>query len=351
MELGERPMEDVGVDPAFWEGRRVLVTGYTGFKGGWLTLWLDRMGAEVTGVANAAPTSPSLYDLASVGEVVDERLIDICNAAAVRAAFSGEPEIVIHMAAQPLVRRSFEEPRMTFDINVMGTVNVLDAVRATPSVKAVVNVTSDLKGGHDPYSTSKACAGLVADSYRHSFFADGPRIATARAGNVIGGGDWGRDRLIPDIIRRAREGEAIPIRNPVALRPWQHALDPLSGYLTLAQALVESDSTAFEGDWSFGPATEDVRPVSWIVERLDQRWNSELRWEVDPGPHPPESQKSTMDSTRASEELRWTPTWDLGAALDAIVAWYEALDRGDDVRDVTLAQIDQYAAGRREVAA
>ena len=349
MGIGERPVEDVAVDPGFWKDRRVLVTGYTGFKGGWLTLWLRRMGAEVIGLANAAPTSPSLYDLARVGDGVTEAMVDICDGDAVRDAFSGDPEIVIHMAAQPLVRRSFEDPRGTFDINVMGTVNVLEAVRATPSVRAVVNVTSDLKGGHDPYSTSKACAGLIADSYLHSFFEDGPRLATARAGNVIGGGDWGRDRLIPDIIRRAREGEPIPIRNPVALRPWQHALDPLSGYLTLAQALM--DSPERQGGWSFGPAPDDVRPVSWIVERLDQRWDGDLRWEVDPGPHPPESQKSTMDSTRANEELGWSPTWDLGAALDAIVAWYEALDKGADVRDVTLAQIDSFAAGRHEVAA
>jgi CDP-glucose 4,6-dehydratase len=352
MGLGEGPVEDVGVDPAFWAGRRVLVTGFTGFKGGWLTLWLEQLGAEVTGLANAAPTSPSLYDLARVGEGVTEVMLDICDAAAVRAAFAAEPEIVIHMAAQPLVRRSFEDPRGTYDINVMGTVNVLEAVRATPSVRAVVNVTSDLKGGHDPYSTSKTCAGLIADSYRHAFFEtdpDGPRLGTARAGNVIGGGDWGKDRLIPDIIRRARESEPIPIRNPVALRPWQHALDPLSGYLMLAQALV--DSPERQGDWVFGPAPEDERPVGWIVERLDQRWDRDLEWEVDPGPHPPESGRSAMDSSRANMELGWNPTWDLGTALDAIVAWYEALDKGEDVRDVTLAQIESYAAGRREVTA
>jgi CDP-glucose 4,6-dehydratase len=350
----------MGVDPAFWSGRRVLVTGHTGFKGAWLTLWLRRMGAEVTGLADAVPTSPSLYELARVGEGIEEVRADIRDAGAVREAVSAVPEIVVHMAAQPFVRRSFRDPRGTYETNVMGTVNVLDAVRESPGVRAVVNVTSDkcydnreqgrpfveedAKGGHDPYSSSKGCAELVADAYLRSFFAPepaGPRLGSARAGNVIGGGDWGEDRLIPDIMRAALAGEVIPIRNPEAVRPWQHVLNPLSGYLELAQALHGSPD--FQGGWNFGPPPDDARPVSWIVDRIEERWDAELRWQVDSGPHPHEARHLALDSTKAHERLGWAPAWGLGAALDSIVAWYRALRDGGDMREVTLAQIDSFA--------
>src|SRR5919106_3641633 len=318
----------MGVDTAFWSGRRVLVTGHTGFKGAWLTLWLGRMGAEVTGLADSVPTSPSLYEVARAGEGVAEVRADIRDAGAVREAFSVAPEIVIHMAAQPFVRRSFRDPRGTYETNVMGTVNVLEAVRETASVRVVVNVTSDKcydnreqgrpfveddpKGGHDPYSSSKGCAELVADAYLRSFFAPeptGPRLGSVRAGNVIGGGDWGEDRLIPDIMRGALDGGPIAIRNPEAVRPWQHVLNPLSGYLRLAQAL--HDRADLQGGWNFGPALDDARPVRAIADRLTELWPGELQWELDPGPHPHEARFLALDSAKARERLGWRPAWDL----------------------------------------
>jgi CDP-glucose 4,6-dehydratase len=355
----------MGVDAGFWSGRRVLVTGHTGFKGAWLILWLERMAARVTGLADRVPTAPSLYELADAARAVEELTVDVRDAEAVLAGFrASEPEVVIHMAAQPFVRRSFRDPRETYETNVIGTVNVLEAVRATPSVRAVVNVTSDKcydnreqgrpfveddpKGGHDPYSSSKGCAELVADAYLRSFFApepDGPRLGCGRAGNVIGGGDWGEDRLIPDLMRAALSGDAIPIRNPEAVRPWQHVLNPLSGYLELAQALVASPE--HQGGWNFGPAAGDARTVRWVAERLGERWDGDLRWELDSGPHPHEAHHLALDSTKARDRLGWEPAWGLGAALDSIAAWYAALRDGADMRAVTLAQIDAFAGTRR----
>jgi CDP-glucose 4,6-dehydratase len=277
----------------------------------------------------------------------------------VRDAFSAAPEFVIHMAAQPFVRQSFRDPRATYETNVMGTVNVLEAVRATPSVRAVVNVTSDkcydnreqgrafveddAMGGHDPYSSSKGCAELVANAYVRSFFAPepaGPRLGSARAGNVIGGGDWGEDRLVPDIMRAALLGQVIRIRNPDAVRPWQHVLNPLSGYLQLAQALFASPD--YQGGWNFGPQLDEAHPVSWIVERIDERWDGNLSWQVDPGPHPHEARHLAVDSSKAHERLGWAPAWGLGPALDSTVEWYAAL-RDGDMREVTLAQVDAFA--------
>jgi CDP-glucose 4,6-dehydratase len=353
------------VDPGFWRDRAVLLTGHTGFKGAWLALWLQAMGARVTGLSDGVPTRPSLYELARAAQgLQDDVRADVRDHAAVVDAFvAHEPEIVIHMAAQSLVRRSFLDPRGTYETNVMGTVNVLEAVRATPSVRAVVNVTSDKcydnfadreprpfveddpKGGHDPYSSSKGCAELVADAYLRSFFApvDGAaRLASARAGNVIGGGDWGAERLIPDIMAGALDGTTIPIRNPDAVRPWQHVLNPLSGYLRLAERLHASPE--HQGGWNFGPALDDARPVRRIADRLTELWPGELRWELDDGPHPHEAHFLALDSTKARTRLGWAPGWELEATLAAIVEWYTALDAGDDVRAVTLAQIERFAA-------
>jgi CDP-glucose 4,6-dehydratase len=347
------------VDPAFWSGRSVLVTGHTGFKGAWLSLWLQSLGAHLLGLSlDTPPTEPSLYELARVHEGMAHSLVcDIRDADAVTAAMiKAQPEIVIHMAAQPLVRRSFSAPRHTYETNVMGTVNLLDAVRSCDAVRAVVVVTSDKcyenreserphresdpLGGHDPYSSSKAAAELVTSAYRGSFFSAGPeapRVASARAGNVIGGGDWGAERLIPDIIRAAVAGETLHVRNPGAVRPWQHVLCPLSGYLVLAQALCESADHACA--WNFGPDDRNARTVEWVVTRVSELWPGGVRWELDEGPHPHETRHLELDSSRAREQLGWAPPLALEAGLEATVAWHEAWLGGVDPRKATLDQI------------
>jgi CDP-glucose 4,6-dehydratase len=338
----------------FWDGRRVLVTGHTGFKGAWLTLWLASMGAEVTGVSDGIPTSPSLFELARVGDDARSVVADVRDAALVhQAVHSAKPDVVLHLAAQPFVRRSYEDPAHTWAVNVAGTVNVLDAVRHA-EVPVTVVVTSDKcydnreqrrpfveddpMGGHDPYSSSKGAAELAVDAWRRSYDL---RVATGRAGNVIGGGDWGQDRLIPDVMRAASAGTPIAIRRPDAIRPWQHVLEPLSGYLRLAERLW--DDTAFAEGWNFGPAPEDARPVRWIADRIAALWPDELTWDLDPGPHPHEAGFLALDSTKAHERLGWAPAWDLDKALERIVAWHVAHRDGADVRALTLAQIDAHA--------
>lgn len=348
------------VDPEFWRERRVLLTGHTGFKGAWLALWLQSIGAHVTGFSVDVPTEPSLYELARVGEGMESIEGDVGDPKAIAAAMAAAaPEVVIHMAAQSLVRRSFAEPRETYETNVMGTVNVLDAVRSNgDGVRAVVNVTSDKcyenrewewgyredepMGGHDPYSSSKGCAELVTDAFRRSFFSgrDGARLASARAGNVIGGGDWGEDRLVPDVMRAALAGEEVRVRNPNSIRPWQHVLSPLSGYLVLAQALWSSPEHAC--GWNFGPAEEDARAVGWIVERMGELWPGGLRSVIDDGPHPHEARYLKLDSSRARSRLAWRPLVGLDAALQSIVEWYRALREESDMRAVTLGQIKAF---------
>jgi CDP-glucose 4,6-dehydratase len=355
----------IDVDPVFWRDRRVLITGHSGFKGAWLALWLQSLGARVTGFSANSPTDPSMYELARIGEGMDSIEGDICEPDAIAAAVAAtEPDVVVHMAAQALVRRAFDQPRETYATNVMGTVNVLDAVRRHPGgIRAVVVVTTDKcyenrdwewgyredepMGGHDPYASSKGCAELVTSAYRRSYFSDpaGPRVASARAGNVIGGGDWGADRLVPDIMRAALAGEPVRVRNPNSIRPWQHVLNPLSGYLVLAQALCESPEHAT--GWNFGPADEDARPVGWIVERMAELWPDELRWVLDEGPHPHEARYLKLDSSRAKGRLGWRPPVGLDEALQSIVEWYQALRGGADMRALTLGQIEafSYAAG------
>jgi CDP-glucose 4,6-dehydratase len=337
------------------------LTGHTGFKGSWLALWLADMGANVTGLADGVPTEPSLFQLAELADEVRTVRADVRDAEAVqRAVAETQPEVVLHLAAQPLVRRSFVAPRETLEVNIMGTVNVLEAVRLAPGVRAVVNVTSDKcyenrewdwayrenepMGGHDPYSCSKGASELVTSAYRRSFFSDPelPRVASARAGNVIGGGDWGANRLIPDIMRAALEDRAVEVRNPGATRPWQHVLNPLLGYLVLAQRLWEDPAAATA--WNFGPADEDARPVGWILERLDALWPGGLRWEHDAGAHPHETRYLKVDSSRARARLGWAPQWGLERALGSIVEWYAALRAGADMRAVSLAQLKAFAA-------
>jgi CDP-glucose 4,6-dehydratase len=321
------------------------------------------MGARVSGFSAGVPTQPSLYELARVNHGMQSITGDVRDPGAVRAALAAaEPEVVFHMAAQPLVRRSFAEPRETFQTNVMGTVNVLDAVRLSEDVRVVVNVTSDkcyenkqterayteddAIGGSDPYSSSKAAAELVTAAFRDSFFSDpaGTRLACARAGNAIGGGDWSEDRLLPDIMRAALDGGTVQVRNPDAIRPWQHVLNPISGYLVLAQAL--SSTQEYAAGWNFGPDEEDVRPVAWIVERIAELWPGELRWTHDEGPHPPEARYLKLDSTRARARLGWLPPVGLGEALTSIIDWYLRLAEGADMRAVTLGQIEAFQQAR-----
>ncbi len=345
------------IDPAFWANRRVLLTGHTGFKGAWLSLWLQSLGAEVVGLSLAALSSePSLYELARVAEGMAASVVcDIRDAVALeRELARASPEVVIHMAAQPLVRRSFSFPRDTYETNVMGTVNLLEAVRLCETVRAVVVVTSDKcyenrgskrgyretdkLGGRDPYSSSKAAAELVTSAYRRSFFSQegSSRLASARAGNVIGGGDWGEDRLIPDIVRAAVDGERLRVRNPAAVRPWQHVLCPLSGYLLLAQGLCES--SAYARAWNFGPDERDARSVESIVRRVSELWPGGLTWERDTGAHPHEAHHLSLDSSRARELLHWTPPLGLDQAICETVAWYEAWLAGSDLREITISQ-------------
>ncbi|MFA6920243.1 MAG: CDP-glucose 4,6-dehydratase [Gallionella sp.] len=351
----------------FFHGKKVLITGHTGFKGSWLSLWLQSMGAEVTGFALAPPTQPSLFEVADVGRGMTSIVGDIRDLEHLRAVFAEyKPEIVIHMAAQALVRYSYAEPVETYSTNVMGTVNILEAVRATPGVKAVVNVTSDkcyenrewawgyreneAMGGFDPYSNSKGCAELVTAAYRNSFFnastinhQPSTALASARAGNVIGGGDWADDRLIPDIMRAIAESRPVSIRNPHAIRPWQHVLEPLSGYLLLAQKLYQEGTTYAEG-WNFGPNDEDAKPVQWIVERLTKSWGEGASWVLDGGEHPHEAHYLKLDCSKARARLDWHPRWHLDETLDKIVEWNRACRDGENMRELTLRQISAYNA-------
>lgn len=364
MALGKRTVESMAVNPTFWRNRKVLVTGHTGFKGSWLCLWLQRLGAEVSGYALAAPTAPRLFDVADVARRMHSTIGDVRDAASLGSAMrAAAPEIVIHMAAQPLVRQSYVDPVETYSTNVMGTVHLLEAVRKTPTVRAVVNITSDKcyenrewiwgyredepMGGYDPYSSSKGCAELITAAYRNSFFNASldasPRLAlaSARAGNVIGGGDWARDRLIPDILRALGAGESVAIRNPRAVRPWQHVLEPLSGYLQLAQRLYEQGDR-YSGAWNFGPRDDDAKPVQWIVDRFIERWGDGAHWHLDGTAHPHEAHHLRLDCSKAETYLDWRPRWHLGTALDAIIAWQRAFLAGDDMQAVTHGQIDQF---------
>jgi len=359
--MGRRPgpVEAMVIDPSFWRDRRIFLTGHTGFKGGWMALLLHRLGAEVHGFALPPTAHDGLFEAARVGTVLrrhrigDVRDLDLLAMELRRA----EPEIVIHMAAQALVRRSYADPVETYAVNVMGTVHLLEAVRRTPGVRGVVVVTSDKcyenvgqtagygedarLGGYDPYSSSKGCAELVTEAYRRSFFpADRRcRIASARAGNVLGGGDWSEDRLAPDAIRAFASHRTLHIRNPDAVRPWQHVIDPLIGYLALAQRLVDGGDD-FAGGWNFGPPAGSEVPVKTIVDRLVAAWGGDARWEPDPGSRPHEAAYLRLDSTKAARRLGWHPFFDLDGALEATVAWYRDQIGGADMRERSEGQIE-----------
>lgn len=347
------------IDPAFWKGKRVFVTGHTGFKGGWLCLWLQSMQAEVFGLS-LAPSGPlSLMNEARLAEGIFSRIGDIRDLDTVRAAMAeARPDIVLHLAAQPLVRLSYSEPVATYATNVMGTVHVLEAARQTPSVRAVVNVTTDKcyenrewvwgyredepMGGYDPYSNSKGCSELVTSAYRQSFFQKGSlALASARAGNVIGGGDWALDRLVPDVLRAFERDQPVLIRNPGSTRPWQHVLEPLSGYLTLAEKLHTEGHSWAEG-WNFGPRDEDAKPVQWIVEHLVREWGGSASWQVTDSPSLHEANLLKLDISKAKARLAWTPRWDLATALSHIVTWHRGWMAKQDVRALCLSQIEQY---------
>lgn len=354
-------MESLVTRSEFWSGKRVLVTGHTGFKGSWLVLWLHAMGAKAAGYALAPPSDPALWKLLGLAREMRDEVADVRDRPAltrVLAAF--RPEVVFHMAAQSLVRPSYEDPVETYSTNVMGTVHVLEAVRHCPEVRVVLNVTSDKcyenrgwdrgyresdpMGGHDPYSSSKGCAELVTAAYRSSFFSgstSAPALASVRAGNVIGGGDWAAERIVPDFVRATLRGEPLRVRNPQAVRPWQHVLEPLSGYVMLAERLWK-DGSAFASAWNFGPDDGDARSVEMLADTLTSLWGQPARWAADPGPHPHEAHFLTLDSSKARAQLGWKPRLGLENALAWTVEWYKACAAGAGARALCLEQIEKY---------
>jgi CDP-glucose 4,6-dehydratase len=343
-------------EASFWSGRRVLLTGHTGFKGAWLALWLRRLGADVCGFALPPATTPALYEIADVGAGMRSVFGDLRDAAALqRCMHEFQPEIVLHLAAQAIVRASYADPVQTYATNVMGLANLFEAVRRQPGVRAVLNVTtdkcyenrewpwgyreSDHLGGYDPYSASKACAEILTASYRRSFLAPaGVAVATARAGNVIGGGDWGPDRLVPDFLRSFASGESVFIRNPRAIRPWQHVLEPLRGYLMLARKLFE-EGEAWSEAWNLGPDDRSCVTVSHIADSLCAMWGEGARWSTDAASHPHEAGFLKLDASKAKLRLGWKPLLELDQALGLIVDWQRAFAAGRDMRQATLDQI------------
>jgi CDP-glucose 4,6-dehydratase len=354
-------MEGLGLNSGFWKNRSVFVTGHTGFKGGWLSLWLARLGAKVYGYALEPPTSPSFFNVVQLESCLASSTIgEIRDPAAVSEAMKyAKPSVVFHLAAQPLVRESYASPIETFATNVLGTVNVLESARRTEEIQAIVNVTTDkcyenkewlwpyretdTLGGHDPYSSSKACAEIATAAYRKSFLADaGIHVATARAGNVIGGGDWAKDRLIPDFFRAADRGETLRLRSPNAVRPWQHVLEPLAGYLLLAEKLV-TEGSPFAEPWNFSPENSDAKPVSWIVDRLCASV-SDGKWEHDVGSKPHEAALLKLDNSKAKANLGWLPRWELPTALEKTIEWHRHWKAGESMTDLTTRQIQAYQA-------
>ena len=348
------------VDPQFWNGKKVFLTGHTGFKGGWLSLWLASMGAKVKGYALTPNTTPNFFEVAKIeSDLEKSHIADIRDLEKLQKVMAdAKPEIIIHMAAQPLVRYSYTNPVETYATNVMGTVHVLESARTLESVRATVVVTTDkcyenreqeagyredgAMGGFDPYSSSKGCAELVTSAYRRSYFSKSVNhVASARAGNVIGGGDWSQDRLIPDAIKAFEATQPLMIRNPMAIRPWQHVLEPLSGYLILAQALYEP-GTAYASSWNFGPRDEDNRAVQDVVNLMISGWGNSARWEKEGSEQPHEAHLLKLDCSKAHTQLGWTPKWNLEMAMQKIIQWQKAYQTKENMQAVSLAQINQY---------
>lgn len=347
------------INQSFWHSKKVFITGHTGFKGSWLSLWLQSMGAKVKGFALTPPTSPALFEVANVAEGMESEIGDIRNLEAITASMTSfNPDILIHMAAQPLVRLSYREPVETYATNVMGTVHVLEAARQCTNLKAVVNVTTDKcyenqewewgyrenepMGGYDPYSNSKGCSELVTSAYRNSFFnsPNMPALASARAGNVIGGGDWAEDRLIPDILKAFINQQPVIIRNPKATRPWQHVLEPLSGYLVLAEKLYTEGQSYAEG-WNFGPQENDAKPVDEILNFMTNHWEGSS-WQLDKSEHPHEAGYLKLDISKAKAKLGWQPTWHLEETLSRILRWNQAWLRNGNMKEHSYLEIEQF---------
>jgi CDP-glucose 4,6-dehydratase len=349
------------VDKNFWVGKKVFLTGHTGFKGSWMSLWLQSMGAIVKGYSLKPNTTPNLYTVTSLDTVMDSEIGDIRDLNQITKSMTDfNPDVLIHMAAQPLVRLSYQEPVDTYTTNVIGTVNVLEAARKCTNLKAIVSVTTDKcyenkewewgyresepMGGHDPYSSSKGCAELVTSAYRRSFFSaeHTASLASARAGNVIGGGDWAEDRLIPDILRAFEKLEPVVIRNPLSTRPWQHVLEPLSGYLVLAQELFLNGDDFAEG-WNFGPKDEDCKSVSWILDKIVTYWGNNASWNLDKNNNPHEAGFLKLDCSKASNRLKWNPKWNLELTLKSIVDWHQIYTNGGDLKKQCLKEINNYS--------
>lgn len=348
------------VNPSFWKGKRVFLTGHTGFKGSWLAIWLQEMDAVVKGYSLSPMTSPNLFEEASVGNNMESEIADIRDLQLItNSLVDFEPDIVIHMAAQPLVRLSYKEPVETYSTNVMGTLNLLEATRKCKKIKAIVAVTTDKcyenkeldrgykeeepMGGHDPYSSSKGCCELLISSYRRSFFnkSDTPALASVRAGNVIGGGDWSEDRLIPDILNAFEKSKKVIVRNPLSVRPWQHVLEPLSGYLVLAEQLYLNGEQYAEA-WNFGPQDEDCKNVEYILDRMVDNWGKGASWKLDNNSNPHEANFLKLDISKAAKKLQWEPKWNLDFTLKSIISWHKKWLSGKNIKEVCISEINRY---------